>query len=722
MLVHFASLFLGLSGVSSMSPFAFRRIGSFALLAFALAAWNCTCSNDKVTHHHCTADSQCPAGTFCDVDRSQPSGDDDNGCHNSKFQCTEEGQCCPGQDCPSAGICFDKGVRCTLGDSSTCTVAGQVCKVAAGAPSTDDPTCTFDRCSASNACADGLSCFNGYCVGEPPCHGGCAAGSVCTPVNNRCFQIDPKLFPKSCSQSCEPGTILVFKNGYNVFNRCNRQDFECACEPLPPVKSNDLARYSSAAMGKNELLVSAYDGDHGDLVMHEIDKASLKITKTTWIDGVPTTGAVIGDPNGPRGGRDAPGPDVGRYTSLAYDSSTDTTHIAYYAVEDDSVTPPTPIGDLKYATKTGSGPWKVSTVDGSAADGSDTGDVGMYASLTLSPDGFPVIAYFQKAGTGNNLYQSAVKVARAKVRQPQSQSDWTITTIETGPVPPPPCSSPACQATEVCTQSTSNPNGECRTKAQDGACNPACKSTQACALNASGQAACFDSLRASTLAQLPDGDGLFPSVRYLDSKPVVVWYDHTDGVLKGVIAASDSAAAGASFVASDIKVLDDGVQPNAPAGSTPDDVGRFASLAVGGSGAAHRLAVAYYDVTLRQLRVLAADDGWANETPVGQRVVDNGAGANPEEDPLLFVGANPSLRFDAQNALEVAYQDSTSNDLRLAVQQGSTWKLSTLQSQGACGFYANLVVDGQDRYATSALIKAKSATQSANQLVALKVP
>ncbi len=715
-----------------MPSMMFRRFSSYLLVGLVLSAWGCNCISKPLTDTHCRVNTDCSkdGSRFCDLHKTQPEGDDVNGCHDSTFECTNEGQCCPGQICATtAGVCFDKWVQCTAGDNTTCTVQGQVCKAPyAGA----DPGCTFDRCTKdpttglNTACADGLDCFNGYCVGEPPCSGGCAEGSVCTPVNNRCFKVDDpnKPYPASCSQSCAPGTILVFKDGYNVFNFCDRTDRTCECEPLPPVKANDTARYSSAAVTSNEILVSAYDGDHGDLVLHEYDKASLKLKKTTWLDGVPTTGAVVGDPNGPRQGRVAKGPDVGRYTSLAYDKASDTIHIAYYAVEDDSTTPPTPLGNLKYASRTGTGDWKVSVVDGQDGNGNDTGDEGMYASLTLSPDGFPVIAYFQNSGVGADAYQTAVKVARAKVQQPQSAADWTVTTVDTGSRTPPPCSSPACQPTEVCTASDANPNGLCRTKAaQDSDCNPPCKSTQACAQNAAGQPACFDSLRASTLAALPEGNGLFPSIAYLDQKPVVVWYDHQDGVLKGAIAASDSAAAGAQFNAQDVKVLDDGVMPTAPAGTPPHDVGQFASLAVGPAGATHRLAVAYFDVTARQLRVLAADDGWANETPVAQRVVDDGTGSNPEEDPVLFVGADASLQFDASNNLEVAYQDSTSNDLRLAVQQpgAAGYKISTLAHDGAGGFYANLLVDGPDRYATHAIIKAKSATESANKLDVLKI-
>ena len=72
-----------------------------------------------------------------------------------------------------------------------------------------------------------------------------------------------------------------------------------------------------AANGQN-LFVSAYDGEHGDLVVHTFDKADLtKPQKTQWLDGVPATGHIGGDVNGPRGGITDPGPNVGQYTSIA---------------------------------------------------------------------------------------------------------------------------------------------------------------------------------------------------------------------------------------------------------------------------------------------------------------------------------------------------------------------------------------------------------------------
>lgn len=717
-----------------MSSLTYRGHPSLALgLALVLAAAGCNCNGEQVKKKHCITDLDCNpdpanASKYCDQHIPALAEADETGCVQGEKECTNEGQCCPGQICSSTTTtCLDKYVKCA--DDTTCTVKGQICTTMGNAVDNPDKGCGFAVCgdpkdTTKPVCAPGLFCFNGYCVGEPPCNGGCASGSVCVTANNRCGLVDdPNTpYPASCTGdvSCKPGTILVYKDGLNVFRRCDHHNRDCACEALPPVRANDTARHSSAALTAVSILVSAYDGDHGDLVVHEFDKATRDLKKTEWVDGVPTTGAVIGDPDGPRGGRSAPGPDVGTFTSLAFDTASNITHVAYYAIRDGN----TPLGNLKYASRSGTAAWKTHTVDGQSDAGADTGDVGLYASLALTGDGFPVIAYFMKGGVGNDAFKTGLKVARAKVRQPEKAADWTITLVEGGTRPPPPCASPACTADQVCTASEANPNGLCRTKSKPTDCKtPACGASQACAVNAAGAPACFDSLRASTLAALPEGNGLFPSIAYLDDKPVVVWYDHNKDVLKGAIAASDSASAGAQFQAADIKVLDDGVMPGALAGAPHHDMGQFTSLAVGPTDAGRRLAVSYFDATTRQLRVLTAKPAWAELTPPQARIVDDGKGSRPEEDPTLFVGADSNIKFDASKNLEVVYQDSTSNDLRLAVQQagGNTFTLATIAQDGAGGFYPNLLIDGANRFATHAVIKAKSPSESANKLEILKI-
>jgi hypothetical protein len=692
-------------------PPAYRRTtrSALALACLLAASGACTCGGSALDDAKCLSDADCPSEYFCNIRTAR--------CEFEKFECAEEGQCCPGQICAQGVVCFDKFTNCTA--DATCTVKGQVCR--AVSTQSTDLGCTFEKCGESGSCPEGLDCFNGYCVGEAPCNRSCPQGQVCTPVNNRCFEVGTENgFPPTCAQTCAPGTVLVFVDGYNVFNRCDRDVKDCKCEPLPPVRPKDMARHSSLAVSPTKLLVSAYSSDHGDLVLHTFSKSDGKLEKTEWIDGVPTTGAVVADPNGPRAGRIAPGPDVGTHTSIAYDPNGSITHVAYYAVRDGNKV----LGDLRYARRSGGGAWSVHTVDGADEGGIDTGDAGLYTSLALSPEGHPVIAYFQRSGVGGSVRKSGVKVARARVREPARASDWVVTLVQDGATRPPPCvtdTSSGCGDGDVCVAlatPNSNSNGECRRKsARPGDCkNPSCESSQVCAIDDLNAPRCFTSLRADTLAKLPDGNGLFPSIAYLDGKPLVAWYDRANGLLKASLADSDGVG-GAVFT--QVRVLDQGFAIGTNGGAK-HDVGQFASLAVGPADPTlRRIAVAYHDVTSHQLRLYTAK---ADFSDAKLSVLDAGVG-DPETDSTLFVGTDPSVRFDESKNILVLYQDATRGDLRLASQSGGVaFGTEVLREAGANGFFGNLAVDGPSRFVSHVVIKARSQSESGNKLEVFRLP
>jgi hypothetical protein len=306
-----------------------------------------------------------------------------------------------------------------------------------------------------------------------------------------------------------------------------------------------------------------------------------------------------------------------------------------------------------------------------------------------------------------------VKVARATKRVPAKADDWVVTTLDTGSATKPPCSDTACTADQVCTEGGSN--GVCLAKApRTQPCTPSCGSDQACVATAPGVSECRKSLRASTLAGLPEGNGLFPSIAFTtDNRLVAVWYDQTEAVLKGTVA-NDSQTGGVTIDgAVGVRVLDSGERSGGPL----HNVGQFPSVAVAPSG---RLGIAYFDATARQLLLLVAPrlTDLASAQAV---VVDDGAGNGT--DPLVFVGADASLRFDAADTVHIAYQDSTGNDLRLASQTlGGDFTKKTLATTGAAGFYASLVVDNGGKFVSHAVVKARSGSESANKLQVVKVP
>ena len=93
-------------------------------------------------------------------------------------------------------------------------------------------------------------------------------------------------------------------------------------------------------------------------------------------------------------------------------------------------------------------------------------------------------------------------------------------------------------------------------------------------------------------------------------------------------------------------------------------------------------------------------------------------------DPVLFVGADTSIAFDAAKNVVVAYQDATSGDLRIAKQApgAAAFTISPLRTEGACGFYASLAKDGNKLFVSHAIIKAESSSKSANRLEVVAVP
>ena len=358
----------------------------------------------------CHSDAQCKADNggfddrwFCDKSKAPAA------CGLRARQCESAADCCPGQTCKAEGhYCIDRFTSCP---QNTCAVRGQVCKTvgvfASGAG------CTFERCGVGGSCGDGQTCFNGYCVTEAPCNGGCSFGSVCVTATNLC---SPTPKDASCQASCPAGKVLVLGNADNIFDSCNLGAERCKCESLPPLAVHDVARHSSLAAAGANLYVSAYDGEHGDLVVHTFDRLDLsRPRKSEWLDGVPPDGRIGGDVNGPRGGVVDAGPNVGQYTSIAASGSGDL-YVAYYDVDK---------GDLKFIGRYG-GQWSAPiTVDGAQAD------VGMYASIALDSHAVAAIAYFRRASwdaatrseTGPS---TALVYAVAKKPQPLSPADWTV--------------------------------------------------------------------------------------------------------------------------------------------------------------------------------------------------------------------------------------------------------------------------------------------------------
>src|ERR1041384_548401 len=293
-----------------MSPLVRRALTAAFIVSVSVSGCKC---GSKVVGQGCQSDDECKsefngnARAFCDSTRNPPA------CDLHPQLCDTAADWCPAQVCNvERHYCFDKYTPCT--QDSECPAAGEVCQTIG--VFSKGLGCTWKKCDASNnnACDSGTTCFNHYCVGTPPCNGGCTSPTnpVCVTATNLCT---PAPKDSTCSQTCPTGQILVLSNPDNIFDTCTQSTEKCECQALPPLQVHDVARYSSIASrdGDQNLYITAYDGEYGDLVVHTFNKNDLsKPTKTEWVDGVPATGHIGGDVNGPRGGITTPGPRVGQ--------------------------------------------------------------------------------------------------------------------------------------------------------------------------------------------------------------------------------------------------------------------------------------------------------------------------------------------------------------------------------------------------------------------------
>jgi hypothetical protein len=452
----------------------------------------------------------------------------------------------------------------------------------------------------------------------------------------------------SCGDDDDPG-----KSGTS-------SDYTCE-EPCLPLSPGLAGAYTSAAVADDGTVwVAGYlEADHtrqmpyGDLVVGTWNGESVD---WTIVDGVPTDPPPNGeawDLNGFRGGQDAPGDDVGLWTSIAINSA-GVPSVAYYDRTN---------RQLKYAVRSGDG-WDVSVVESIA-----NGDVGRYAKLVIDGD-TALVAYSAVEPAKNGAVTSKVRLAKG------SADNWTFEDVVTEPATP--CRKAYCAASDACVIET----GLCVT-IEDG-CDPACASGSEC-VNLGEGPACADVFGDSRLDSYPDVVGAYVSLALGgDGTLGIAYYDRVHGNLA---VASQSGGAWAT------KVVDGQLAD----GTDTGDVGIGASLFIDGDGAWH---LSYVDGWAESLKYARLADPSA--TPEIETVDDGLTLAGAQfDDGQHLVGDDSRVTVSGAGDVRITYQDATTGTLRYALGTaggtGHTWEVSVVEQEGrfAGAFSSQIEVNGQ---------------------------
>ncbi|MDP3274539.1 MAG: hypothetical protein Q8Q09_05045 [Deltaproteobacteria bacterium] len=485
------------------------------------------------------------------------------------------------------------------------------------------------RADASiDAPADAQSCMDG-------------ARMCALPMMNRCV-------PRPECPACDPGFMAGGEPTFDEATCMWRTMNACTCEPLPPLAQGMAGSHLDLAVATDGTAwLSSYSaGDpftrkpYGDLVVGRWNQAMSRVD-WTHVDGVPAGGTVGGAVTGWRAGIETPGPDVGRWNSIALDAMS-RPRVAYWDTTNDK---------LKFAAFDGSN-WTTHVVD-------EGGDNGRYASLAMLPGAIPMIAYRAMVTNAMGAVATEVRVARASSANPTRAADWTVTRVFTAPS--------MCRASDCAMGQTCTITGTCITPSAG--CAMPCAAGKVCnAMNA-----CVDAIGANYVEDFVPG-ALFTSLA-VDAmgRGGLVFYNRDRGNLHGV--AFDGTMWGMPFpIVGEAAMADTG------------DFGAWATLAIAADGVWHVAYVDAYDEALNYVRV---QNGRLMGMP---EVIDDGGrvGMTVFDDGKHIVGDSAQLVLDAMGNPRVVYQDSSAGTLRLATRSMTGWTTQALDTMAHTGYWARL--------------------------------
>ncbi len=442
-----------------------------------------------------------------------------------------------------------------------------------------------------------------------------------------------------------------------------------------------IGAYTSVAVAKDGTIwVAGYnDSDgatylYGDLVAGKWDPAKSAVQWTT-VDGLPATPdgtCNAANPSGWRGGNEEPGPDVGLWTSMVLDPTSQNPMVAYYDATN---------LQLKFATFDGS-KWSSYVV----SQGKVGTDQGRYAKM-IQVNGNPVLAYLgQEAGTGG-FVRSRVIVARANAPTPTAATSWTFEDAAVNEQDP--CQPQFCPTGQACLVTVGPTVGICT--ATVSGCTPACAAGTAC-VTVAAAATCAKVYDSTTfIPSYPNVYGDYVSLANGPNGLGIALYDRFHGNLWAV---SDAGGKWASTL------LDGQTGTGTSTANTGDD-GIAANLVIAQNGDWY---IAYVNGVQEHLQLVVWPGGKGN--PLKPETIDDGYDSGkPYADGQHVVGDDANMQIDASGTITVAYQDSTAGSLRVATgltggaNNTHKWTAKTVSQQNKFAGYFPKFVTGSTQIA-----------------------
>ena len=434
-----------------------------------------------------------------------------------------------------------------------------------------------------------------------------------------------------------------------------RADMMAEEKPHPELNpADEIGRYQSAVLRDGTIYLSAYDSTTGDLAFTSVGFDDAPSAKLVWlpVDGLPTGAAMKKSKDAYRGGFEAPGDDVGKFTALAL-SQNGTPVIAYQDVTNGAVKIAAQPDPQKSA-------WQIATLS-TPAEGKLAGS---FISMVLDANDVPTLAYrvqgVKKAG-GKRAAQ--LVVARAGTKDPAGTEGWQKTVVAEAATS---CAG-LCDTDEACVYADPVQKDRLATacKPIEENCAKRCPGTQVCIAKE-----CVEPLAA--MPSEPEGTGLYAKLVAAPDRSslYLVFHDSSKGTL--------NVASGTDWK---VTTLDGGDGKTA--------VGRGIGAAVAQDGTLH---VAYGNSAQRLLyRKLSG--GMLSEIEVIDDGMRNLGGLTENH----FVGGGLHLFIDGTEPA-VAYQDRTLGTLEVARRSGMGWAHGTLSPEDnqSHGYYPQAVMrDGR---------------------------